>query len=407
MASFGQPLEKVAEALRHAHITESKKTALNNPQSSQPHSAAMQREPYNPDHGRAWYSRDGDKLRPHLSMPYRLYQELLDALDFQETMRFRERQIEYSNKTWQNGLEVLDKEIPELENKLRGSVAQDENSDIEKSNVGRAESVQASAIVTPEQQQPVGDSKKKAVQEPAIRPSATPGTNNSPPTPIDPCDLLNRYTFFHNVLLRAEHTLEHRHTRFDQELREFSQRRQLFLQRKRGPLSETSTELEYRHLRETQKMTRDIVDAEEQLQEAKDMLREAGMQPPGNDVESGFLDREDDGYCLSGERRPEEYPGILEWVASNHDESPPAEGPASEPDIDLWDGPEPGIWESRSLFAEGRGKKKIEAWRARAEGALPFAVPERRSSRKWEKVVGVAKQKISRSRRRYRFMSRV
>lgn len=207
----------------------------------------------------------------------------------------------------------------------------------------------------------------------------------------------------------AEQALENRHDRFDREDREIREGYERY--QRREPGFETELQISHRHLRETQPMTRHIIEAVAELADKKEQLMKAGIQVPGSDVESGFVDREDDGYLISGEQDGEELPGsdpgILKWLQDVSD--PPidptglilADQPPAEPkDVHRWKARKVQIWENASVVAEGPQRRRIDRWRARAqatgtraEGSPPFSVPLRVESRGWSnsEVVGLAR----------------
>lgn len=103
------------------------------------------------------------------------------------------------------------------------------------------------------------------------------------------------YRMFRRQLDHAYQPLDNRHERFQRKLLDGFQRC-----RRGEPDCERESQIERRHFEETREMTRKIISAEKQLTDKKDELYRNGIQAPGSDLESGFLDDVDDGYTDSG-----------------------------------------------------------------------------------------------------------
>lgn len=109
----------------------------------------------------------------------------------------------------------------------------------------------------------------------------------------------------------------------------------------------------------------------------------------------------EDGYRVSEEVEgiePGQDSRVQKWLkdvpsSGEEDGLPlPADEPAEEPiDAEAWNAPAPELWESLSMVAEGRQKKRITRWRAQAEDAAPrreetqpLPVPEGTPSKSWK-----------------------
>ncbi|KAK3714046.1 hypothetical protein LTR37_008075 [Vermiconidia calcicola] len=128
--------------------------------------------------------------------------------------------------------------------------------------------------------------------------------------------------------------------------------------------------------------TRDIVEAEADVEQAKEAVIAAGLQIPGSQVASGFVDDVNDGYRLSLDeaiKRATNPVRVQKWVDALPDPEPPSpassdslpedsicdrsESLAEGVEVDDWDAQSVVICDSWSLVADGAEKRRIDKWR--------------------------------------------
>ena len=194
-----------------------------------------------------------------------------------------------------------------------------------------------------------------------------------PQKDVDVEELLFDFDIFGQQLADAEKQLDTRHGRFDEEKAE----RQDKLNG--GFEVETESALDMQHVQETRRLTRFLIKAERQYYDAKSALIAAGVQPPGSQIESGFVDDVRDGYRVSQEREIAacadrgrihawliDIPDVdgLDCDLVKEDTEPPES-------LDECGFREIEMWESRSMVAEGAARRSIDKWRAQAESCAP------------------------------------
>ncbi|KAI7351040.1 hypothetical protein KC320_g5226 [Hortaea werneckii] len=127
----------------------------------------------------------------------------------------------------------------------------------------------------------------------------------------------------------------------------------------------TPEDFDDRWLRHTQELTREVIDAEAEVAEAKRAALEAGIGVANDEADSGFLDDVEDGYRLSKEQELVDtaagstVKGWLDRLPSDKLDSP---GFRSDADIDEWETRTVGISDSVSLVAEGSVRRRIDKW---------------------------------------------
>ncbi|KAI7250890.1 hypothetical protein KC343_g5732 [Hortaea werneckii] len=120
-----------------------------------------------------------------------------------------------------------------------------------------------------------------------------------------------------------------------------------------------------RWLRHIQELTREVIDAEAEVAEAKRAALEAGIDVANDEADSGFLDDVEDGYLLSKEQELVDtaagstVKGWLDRLPSDKLDSP---GFRSDADVDEWETRTVGISDSVSLVAEGSVRRRIDKW---------------------------------------------
>ncbi|KAI7185866.1 hypothetical protein KC363_g6918 [Hortaea werneckii] len=113
-----------------------------------------------------------------------------------------------------------------------------------------------------------------------------------------------------------------------------------------------------------QKMTREVIEAEEAMTEAKRALVDAGIDLFQEDQESCFVDTADDGYLGDHEERlVAQVPGekIDGWLKEVPDRS--SSMSVDGRDADEWDVSDVDIGDSASTIAEGADRRRIDKWR--------------------------------------------
>ncbi|KAI7177230.1 hypothetical protein KC316_g7977 [Hortaea werneckii] len=113
-----------------------------------------------------------------------------------------------------------------------------------------------------------------------------------------------------------------------------------------------------------QEMTREVIEAEEAMTEAKRALVDAGIDLFQEDQESCFVDTADDGYLGDHEEKlMAQVPGekIDGWLKEVPDRSSPMS--VDGRDADEWDVGDVDIGDSASTIAEGAERRRIDKWR--------------------------------------------
>ncbi|KAI7497461.1 hypothetical protein KC367_g5835 [Hortaea werneckii] len=113
-----------------------------------------------------------------------------------------------------------------------------------------------------------------------------------------------------------------------------------------------------------QEMTREVIEAEEAMTEAKKALVDAGIDLFLEDQESCFVDTADDGYLGGhGEKFVAQVPGekIDGWLEEVPDR--PSSMSVDGRDADEWDVGDVDIGDSISTIAEGADRRRIDKWR--------------------------------------------
>ncbi|KAI7527539.1 hypothetical protein KC331_g16273 [Hortaea werneckii] len=113
-----------------------------------------------------------------------------------------------------------------------------------------------------------------------------------------------------------------------------------------------------------QEMTREVIEAEQAMTEAKRALVDAGIDLFQEDQESCFVDTADDGYLGDHEEKlVAQVPGekIDGWLKEVPDRSSPMS--VDGRDADEWDVGDVDIGDSASTIAEGADRRRIDKWR--------------------------------------------
>ncbi|KAI7486500.1 hypothetical protein KC351_g3286 [Hortaea werneckii] len=113
-----------------------------------------------------------------------------------------------------------------------------------------------------------------------------------------------------------------------------------------------------------QEMTRELIEAEETMAEAKKALVDAGIDLFQEDQESCFVDTADDGYVGDHEEKlVAQVPGekIDGWLKEVPDRSSSIS--VDGRDADEWDVGDVDIGDSASTIAEGADRRRIDKWR--------------------------------------------
>ncbi|KAI6821344.1 hypothetical protein KC340_g12972 [Hortaea werneckii] len=127
----------------------------------------------------------------------------------------------------------------------------------------------------------------------------------------------------------------------------------------------TPEDFDARWLQHVQELTREVIDAEAEVAEAKKAALEAGIDVANDEADSGFLDDVEDGYLLSKEQEVVDIAagstikGWLDRLPSDKLDSP---GLRSDADVDEWETRTVGISDSVSLVAEGSVRRRIDEW---------------------------------------------
>lgn len=184
-------------------------------------------------------------------------------------------------------------------------------------------------------------------------------------------ELLYNFRMKRTLLHQAEDELDHRHETFDGEADERDRKLA------EGEQFESCTELGMRQLRHTQKLTRRVIDAEKAFEEVKAAAIHGGVQFPGSDIQSGFVDDVDDGYRMSLEEEmcaSVDPARILNWLRKLPDTSAVISDDAraqkaatvaqADIDIDDWDAKSVEISDSASMVANGPERRRIDRWQA-------------------------------------------
>ncbi|KXT09155.1 hypothetical protein AC579_7292 [Pseudocercospora musae] len=192
--------------------------------------------------------------------------------------------------------------------------------------------------------------------------------NLAPNTPNVERKLRYNFNSARQLLEDAQKMLYDRDFDFDREIEEHQRALD------EGEEVGSRTELDIQQFQETQRLTRWLVKAETKYEVAKAAMLDAGIQPPGSDIDSGFIDNVDDGYRISMERdwvvSADSY-DMHQWldnIPDNVDSSETAVC-AYERDVDSWDADEVDICDSWSMVADGPQRRRIDKWRALSAAA--------------------------------------
>lgn len=186
------------------------------------------------------------------------------------------------------------------------------------------------------------------------------------PTPTTPkADRKLRYNFnsARQLLEDAQKMLYDRDFDFDREVEDWQKALDA------GEEVVARTELDVQQFQETQRLTRWLMKAEAKYESAKAAMLEAGIQPPGSDIDSGFIDNVGDGYRISMERdwvvSADSY-HMHRWLDNIPDDVVSSETAidAHERDIDSWTAKEVEICDSWSMVADGAERRRIDKWRS-------------------------------------------
>ncbi|KXT02370.1 hypothetical protein AC578_215 [Pseudocercospora eumusae] len=183
--------------------------------------------------------------------------------------------------------------------------------------------------------------------------------------------LLYDFDIYRQQLDAATEQFELREMQFDEELREYNDRVLA------GSDVESLSEIELRQLQKSRELTRTLIEAEGEFDLAKAALLNAGIQPPGSDIASGFVDDVDDGYRISAERDwivNVDSNRIHRWLGEIPDETQ-LESSESDDDShiresDPWSAREVEICDSWSMVADGAQRRRIDKWRALAAATM-------------------------------------
>ena len=185
-------------------------------------------------------------------------------------------------------------------------------------------------------------------------------------------DLLYHARVMRKLLDSVTYDLDNREEEFDRQAIEHDCKAQA------GEKVVTHTELDLHFFRETQRLTRRVIELEEQYEMAKADAVAAGVPLPWSDIESGFVDDANDGYRLSFEQDMQEgldrrrifvwLQGMEEAGASAIPNTMDADRRVDLPDedISIWgDAESVEICDSLSMRAEGSWRKRIDRWKAK------------------------------------------
>ncbi|KAF7197380.1 hypothetical protein HII31_01190 [Pseudocercospora fuligena] len=199
-----------------------------------------------------------------------------------------------------------------------------------------------------------------------IDPERTPGSPKVPPSPEG---LHYNFQIYRMQFEDAQDLLWNRQDHFDEERRARDERLQA------GQKVKTVAEIDMDEFQETRRLTRWLIEAEEEYYKAKSALLDAGLQPPGSHIDSGFVDDADDGYRISMERDmilTVDSNRIHRWLRAIPDQtiSPEPEDVEEAPprDIDPWVAKEVDMCDSWSMVADGPRRRWIDKWRALSRG---------------------------------------
>ncbi|EME81338.1 uncharacterized protein MYCFIDRAFT_176623 [Pseudocercospora fijiensis CIRAD86] len=139
----------------------------------------------------------------------------------------------------------------------------------------------------------------KSSVRPSNHTSTSPDLERTPDSPevrSSPEKLRYDFQMYKTQLEDAQDLLWNREEHFDRERQARDERLRA------GQKVKTVAEIDIDELQETQRLTRWLIQAEEEYYNAKSALLEAGVQPTGSDVESDFVDDADDSYRRSMEK---------------------------------------------------------------------------------------------------------
>ena len=127
----------------------------------------------------------------------------------------------------------------------------------------------------------------------------------------------------------------------------------------------TPEDFDMRWLKRTQELTRELIDAEVAVAEAKADAIRLGADIAEQDQESGFVSNFEDGYRTSFEQEQiasVPLPKVENWLSSVPEATSPSFNDREE-DGDEWEADDVEISDSVSLVAEGAERRRIDKWR--------------------------------------------
>ncbi|KXT09149.1 hypothetical protein AC579_7291 [Pseudocercospora musae] len=183
--------------------------------------------------------------------------------------------------------------------------------------------------------------------------------------------LLYDFDIYRQQLDAATELFELREMQFDEELQEHNDRVLA------GSDVESLSGIELRQLQKSRELTRALIEAEGEFDLAKAALLNAGIQLPGSDLASGFVDDIDDGYRISTERDwvvNLDSNRIHRWLGEIADEtqleSSESDDNSHIKESDPWSAREVEICDSWSIVADGAQRRRIDKWRALAAATM-------------------------------------
>lgn len=170
--------------------------------------------------------------------------------------------------------------------------------------------------------------------------------------------LLQDYERARRDVAEAERQWDLVEERHDREERQFQARLAA------GVNTSSATVFDLKLVLDKQRLTRNLIEAEEDYEEAKAKAVREGIHLGDDDRSSGFVSLESDGYRESQGNADDENlipEQFLDWMVKIPDHASPDE-PKEWPKVDEWESTSVEGWDSVSVVAKGSDRKRIDRW---------------------------------------------
>lgn len=174
--------------------------------------------------------------------------------------------------------------------------------------------------------------------------------------------LVDEYSKLKQALVHAQRQFDLKEARHDQEEDRFRARRAA------GEDVGSQTDFDLYLLQGKQRLTRNLIQAEQALQNVKAKALSEAVDVQDSEQSSRFPDGKSDGYRDSGGRDLDEMieADFMSWMEGIPDEVETEEVTGDEhPEVEDWDARRVELWDSISVAATGSCRRRIDRWLSR------------------------------------------